>query len=304
MEGRLIAIGGAEDKTADMAVLQEVVRAAAETAGRAPGTLEIAVLATASRVPDQVLPDYTRAFRALGVGQVHALAMPDRAAARNAGALAAIRRSAAVFLTGGDQSRLAAVLGGTEALDAILTNYAQGRVVAGTSAGAAAMSSAMIAGGSALDALTGDGVRMSAGLGLLEGIVFDTHFPERGRFTRLMAVLAGNPGLLGVGLGENAGIVVHDATLLRAIGPGHTMILDGHGLTYANVAELAPGEPIALHGLQLHALTAGYGYDTYARAFLDPARLSAALGAADGATPDVESPDAESRDVEPRTRRA
>ena len=271
--GMLVAIGGAEDKTADRHVLKAVMVCAAYP----PANVEVAVIASASRIPDQVLPGYVEAFGALGAGAVHPLAVPDRAAANHAGVLAQVRRSDVIFLTGGDQSRLTAILAGTELMDVLTARYTDGAVVAGTSAGAAAMSATMIAGGDAIDALARDHLQVAGGLGLLTGAVLDTHFLERGRFTRLMAMAAINPGLLGVGLGEDAAVIVHGGRTLEAIGPGHVMILDGRGIGHTNAPDIPRGAQIALEGVRLHALAAGYGYDIEARVFLTPATLDASV---------------------------
>ena len=185
--GPLIAIGGAEDRTSDLAVLNQVF-------SRAPaGNAEVAVIATASSIPGQILPIYQAAFERLGASQVHTLAMEGRRQAADGEIVRLIERSGVIFFTGGDQLRLTHVMGGSPALKAIRARLRAGAVVAGTSAGAAALPSTMIYNSTAEDALRKGAVKMAAGFGLVDGVIIDTHFLERGRFSRLMEVGATNP---------------------------------------------------------------------------------------------------------------
>ncbi|MBK1666993.1 cyanophycinase [Rhodovibrio sodomensis] len=271
--GCLVAIGGAEDKTSGLEVLSRVVDLADR---QAP---VVSVIASASRIPDAVLPDYVAAFTRLGAAQVHALRVADRAEAMSAEAVAAVMESHIIFLTGGDQSRLVAILGGSALMRAILARHDEGAVIAGTSAGAAAMSTAMITGGGSADALYRDTVSMSSGLGLVRELVIDTHFLERGRFTRLMSVTAANPGMRGIGLGEDAALIMRADGLLEAIGPGHAVVVDGRAIDHTNAAEVESGAPIAVANIVLHAFSAGYGYDTISGTALTPERLRSRMAA-------------------------
>lgn len=271
-KGNLVAIGGAEDKTSDLEVLARVFDLAPA------GNREVAVLATASGVPDEVLPPYETAFERLGAESVHLLSVRDRRAAGDGDTVAAVQRCGVIFFTGGDQLRLTHVLGGSPLLEAIRQRYQDGAVVAGTSAGAAAMSATMIYNGDAADCLHKGAVKMTTGLSFVEGLTIDSHFLERGRFTRLMEVGATNPELLGVGLGEDAGVIVHPGRVLEAIGTGHVIIVDNTHIAASNIAEIVQGDPVAVENVIMHALISGHGYDTDARAYLTPEKLSDRLG--------------------------
>ncbi|WP_168015174.1 cyanophycinase [Halomonas salinarum] len=269
--GHLVAIGGAEDRTSELDILKRVFALAPE------GNQEVAVIATASGIPEQILPDYEAAFTRLGARHVHSLDIQDRQQASHPDTVRLIEQSGVIFFTGGDQLRLTHVMGGSATLDAIRERLAAGAVVAGTSAGAAAMPGTMIYNGAAADALRKGAVNMTFGLGLVEGLIIDSHFLERGRFTRLMEVGASNPEHLGVGIGEDAGVIFHPHGILEAIGSGHVILIDSRDLASSNIAELSMGEPVAVEHMILHALVSGHGFDLKARRYLVTDELRAAL---------------------------
>lgn len=271
VSGHLVAIGGAEDKTSELSILRRVFELAPDDSD------EVAIIATASRIPEQLLPCYEAAFSRLGASQVHALDIQDRRQACDADNVRLIQRSGVIFFTGGDQLRLTHVFGGAAALRAIRERFRAGAVVAGTSAGAAAMPSTMIYNGAAADALRKGAVNMTFGLGFIRGIIIDSHFLERGRFTRLMEVGASNPEQLGVGIGEDTAVIVHPNRILETIGPGHVIIIDSRDLASSNIAELPMGEPVAVENMILHAMVSGHGYDIDARRYLVAAELNAIL---------------------------
>jgi len=270
--GHLVAIGGAEDKTSELEILKRVYSLAPADNSK------VAVIATASGIPHEVFPMYEEAFGRLGAAQVHHLDIRTREDAQKPDLVKTIGECGIVFFTGGDQLRLTNTLGGSPVLRAIRERYAEGAVVSGTSAGAAAMSATMIYDGSAADALRKGAVKMSSGLAFVEGIVIDSHFLERGRFTRLMEVGATNPEYIGVGIGEDAGVIVHDGQILEAIGPGHVVVVDSLNLQSSNVAEISDGEPVAVENVIMHALISGCGYDIANRRYVRAEDLESYLG--------------------------
>lgn len=270
--GHLVAIGGAEDKTSDLDILRRVIELAPTDEP------EVAVIVTASGVPEDVFPEYEAAFGRLGAAAVHALDFRDRRQATDEPRLDLIERCDVVFFSGGDQMRLTNVLGGSSILAAIRERYLAGAVVAGTSAGAVALSTTMIYGDGSVDALHKGAVQLGAGLGFVEGLCIDSHFLERGRFTRLMEAGATNPEHLGVGLGEDAGVIIHTNRVLEAIGPGHVIIVDSREVAGSNVADVSNGDPVAIEHVIMHALINGHGYDIDARRYLVPGDLQACVG--------------------------
>ncbi|PQO23486.1 cyanophycinase [Rhodobacteraceae bacterium WD3A24] len=263
--GRLIAIGGAEDKTSEAEILGRVL-SFAPSDNRVVG-----VVTTASGVPEEVFDAYRQVFERLGAERVEHIDIRDRDGANDPARVADIRACGVIFMSGGDQMRLTNTLGASDVLDAIRTRRGEGAVVAGTSAGAACMSSTMIyGGGDRNDSLRKGAVRMSAGLAFVHDMIIDSHFLERGRFTRLMEVGATNPEMLGVGIGEDAGVILDGGEILEAIGPGHVVIVDSSALSISNVADVEEGEAISVANVVMHALTNGYGYDVRRRVVLRP----------------------------------
>lgn len=269
--GTLIAIGGSEDREQELEILSKVFGFAPERSD------EVAVIATASGVPEEVLPVYEEVFQRMGASNVHCLPVRERQDAADPESIELIRRSGVVFFTGGDQLRLTNVLGGSKMLKTIRDHYANGGVIAGTSAGAVAQSTTMIYNGGAADALHKGAVKMSSGLGFVDGIIIDSHFLERGRFTRLMEVGATNPEYLGVGLGEDAAVIVHRNRVLEALGSGHVIIVDTRDLASSNIADLEMGQAISIENVVMHAMISGHGFDIDARRYLDPEALQSAM---------------------------
>ena len=266
--GALVAIGGAEDKTNSVAILAHVLELSGKDAPI------VGVITTASSIPGEVFDGYNDAFRAKGASEVLDIRIRERKDAHDAKFIDMIRASDVLSISGGDQMRLTNIFGASDALDAIRERHEEGMVVAGTSAGAACQSATMVYGGPADDALRKGAVKMSAGFGFVEGVIIDTHFLERGRFSRLMEVGATNPEYLGVGLGEDAA-VQFDGDLIRTFGPGHVILVDSSEITGSNVFDLADGEPVTVHGVKMHALVEGYGYSLRDRRVLGPHELEA-----------------------------
>lgn len=271
-KGHLVAIGGAEDKSSDLEVLSRVISLAPAD------NREVVVIATASGYPEEVLPAYEQAFARVGASAVHALDIRERKQASDPDSIERIKQAGCVFFTGGDQLRLTHVFGGSPVLAAIRERYQAGAVVAGTSAGAVALSATMIYNGAAADALRKGAVSMTTGFGFVEGVVIDSHFLERGRFTRLMEVGATNPEFLGLGIGEDAGVIVHPNRILEAIGPGHVIIVDSTQLASSNVTESRVDDPLTLENIIMHAIISGYGFDVKRRQYLKPNELQKLIG--------------------------
>jgi cyanophycinase len=261
--GKLVAIGGAEDKASDTEILGQVL---AFSPAEKP---VVGVITTASSIPDDVFGDYRKVFERLGAGEVLDVRIRERVDAADAAFLDMLSRSDVIFISGGDQMRLTSIFGGSDALEMIRKRYDEGAVIAGTSAGAACQSTTMVYGGHATDSLRKGAVRMSAGFGLIEGVIIDTHFLERGRFSRLMEVGATNPEYLGVGLGEDAAVLFEDEHIY-AFGPGHVILVDSSAITGSNVFDLSDGEAVSVHNVIMHALVDGNGYSLTDRRVLGP----------------------------------
>ncbi|PZQ81848.1 MAG: cyanophycinase, partial [Flavobacterium johnsoniae] len=132
-------------------------------------------------------------------------------------------------------------------------------VYAGTSAGAAAASNNMIYQGSSSEALLKGEVKITSGLGLIDDVIIDTHFVQRGRIGRLFQAVVGNPKVLGVGLGEDTGLLIIDDKM-EAIGSGLVILVDGHQIKDTNLTQVELGQPISINNLIVHVMSK---YDTY-----------------------------------------
>jgi cyanophycinase len=253
-KGYLIIIGGAEDKHGDRAVL----RLAPQLLN--PGD-RLTILTTATERPEQAGAEYTGAFGRLGVRNTGVLNINTRRDANDGAMCAALRASRCVFMTGGDQLRITSILGGTAACRALKALYLDGGVVMGTSAGASVMSSTMVVEGLDHEPARKCTLKMAPGLGLLDRAIVDQHFDERGRFGRLLCGVAENPDALGIGIDEDTAVKVTPDGCFEVIGTNAVTVIDGSTISSSNVSELRPNELLAIAGVTVHALPAGYGYD-------------------------------------------
>lgn len=278
-KGKLIPIGGAEDKGTDeetgfqrpqnlhffeLQILSHVRNEINKTEAR------IEVITTASGIPEEVGENYLSAFAKIGDTNVGLMHIRDRDDVRDPAYIERIRKADGVMFSGGNQMRLTQVFGGSEILEILHDRYTneEGFVIAGTSAGAMAMSSNMIYKGSGSEALIKGEVGMTTGLGFVRDIIIDSHFVKRGRFGRLATAVAGNPSQLGLGLGEDTGVLIVDGHILKTIGSGLVIIFDGHDIRYNNIADVAEHTPISIENMRVHVLAKGMSYDTRTRKFI------------------------------------
>jgi cyanophycinase len=254
-QGRLLVIGGAEDlDESDMRILPRLVEMAGGSSAR------IVVCAVASEEPEESLREYARVLRKLGAKEVQGIALRARGEGEEEKALDKLERATAFFMTGGDQLRITSVLAGTPFAERLRERHlTEGLVVAGTSAGAAAMSATMISGGEAGTVRRSD-VDLSPGLSYWPGTTIDTHFDRSGRVHRLMAVFGQNPEVLGVGIDEDTAVEVIPGKRFTVLGKRSVMVFDGR-IVHTNASEVRADEPMALVGSTVHVLAAGYGFD-------------------------------------------
>jgi cyanophycinase len=166
------------------------------------------------------------------------------------------------MFSGGNQLRLTATFGGTGFLEKLLERYwnEPDFLVAGTSAGAMAMSNTMIYEGNATRAHLKGEVKITTGLGFIDDVIIDSHFEKRGRFGRLAQAVAANPSAIGIGLGEDTGMLITNGHRMEAIGSGLVMIIDGHDIRHSNIADIPDGCPISIENLKVHFCEKGNGY--------------------------------------------
>ncbi|MDR3270721.1 MAG: cyanophycinase [Peptococcaceae bacterium] len=261
--GKLLIIGGAEDQEGECRILQRFV----DEAGG--GEARIVVLTVAAEEPEVVGKRYEALFFRLGVQDVQVINITDRAAAERVEWCERMETSSGVFFTGGDQLRITGRMGGTLLGKGLHALYDKGVVIAGTSAGASAMSDTMIVGGSA-GSPKKDRLTMAPGLSLLRSVVIDQHFAQRGRIGRLLEAVAQNPYVLGVGIDEDTAVLVGTQGVFQVCGSQTVSVVDASSSVITNVSESTAGDPLALTPITLHILPEGYGFDLQRRQAIPP----------------------------------
>ncbi|MCW7537386.1 cyanophycinase [Aquabacterium sp. A7-Y] len=252
--GHLVIIGGNEDRVHEKRVLRRFIELTCVSDPK------IVVLTAASSFHEEVSAIYDRAFGELGVTHRKALAIHSREDANHPAMVEEILSADGVFMTGGDQRRLLAMVGGTHTYNAMHRAFTErGTCIAGTSAGASAMSAHMIAEGQGDIHPEKGVVSFAAGLGFLQRAVVDQHFSERRRLGRLMAVVAQNPTLLGIGIDEDTALVVERGSGFEVVGDGAVTLVDGRQMS-SNFLDIGERELIELINVRLHLLPAGASY--------------------------------------------
>jgi len=258
--GALMIIGGAEDKLRKRRILREFVAASGGPEAR------IAVIPTASSLGDEIVDVYDALFRAEGAAEVTAVRPESREQAGDPELVEQLEKATGIFMTGGNQLKLSAIICGTPVGDAIVAAHVRGAVVGGTSAGASIQSSHMLAFGVGGSTPKQRMTQMAAGLGLVPGTVIDQHFEQRNRYGRLLMIVAQSPQLLGMGVDEDTAAVVEHG-VLTVVGRGAVTILDPSNIT-TNAFDAKRSAPLLASGVVLHVLPQGSRFDLARRVLL------------------------------------
>ena len=273
-KGKLLIIGGAVDlgsslnynenishphyiKFFEQGILKRIISESAKAENSV-----VEVITTASKIPEIVAEEYINSFKQLQVNNVNVMDIRSRTDAMIPEYLERIAKADVVMFTGGYQLRLSSIFGGTPFLQLLKKRYQEEDfLIAGTSAGAAAASTNMIYRGSSSEALIKGEVQITAGLGFIDSVIVDTHFVQRGRIGRLFYAVASNPGMLGIGLGEDAGLLITEGNCLEAIGSGLTILVDGRFISETSIYEVEIGSPVSIGGLKVHVMSIFDKYD-------------------------------------------
>jgi cyanophycinase len=250
----LLVIGGAEDRVGRSIVLKRFVRLAGGRSSR------IVVVPTASSYAEEVSEAYRDVFTRLRGGDVSVVHPRTRRDASSPDLVAALDDATGVFLTGGSQVKLSQNVLGTPVGEAIVRAHRRGAVVAGTSAGASVMSRFMISLGDEGLTPRQRASQISAGLGLVEGAIIDQHFDQRGRYGRLMAMVAASPNLIGVGIDENTAAEIRDDRWLTVLGAGAVFVVDAREAV-TDAPDARRGAPLLVSGAVVHSLPTGSTFD-------------------------------------------
>jgi len=249
-------IGGGEDRTDTKTVLQTFLTLA--------GGMDqpLAIITAASTVPDKVWDMYRHAFADLGATNVTHVRISCRGDADDPALAQQMAASGGIFMTGGDQKRLLATIGGTRVEQAMRQAYShRGACIAGTSAGASAMCTHMLAEGRAELAPEKGAARLGAGLGFVSRVVIDQHFSQRHRINRLLSVIAQSPFLLGAGIDEDTALIIHGCALIEVIGDGSVTVVDCRA-AHSNMLDLRPGEVPEMIDVRVHVLPSGSAFSS------------------------------------------
>lgn len=253
--GSILAIGGHEERSGNMSILKHFVSLCGGPRAR------LVVLSTASPTPGRKEIEYGAAFRALGVADVCFFHQYERTEASDPALLTAVDNASGVFLAGGHQQRLVSVLSDTILESRLHERHNTGLHLAGTSAGAAALSAVMITRGKAYSSTRFKPLRLSPGFSFLPNVVVDQHFHERDRISRLLSVIARNPSLLGFGLDEDTAFELDASDRASVIGSGTLTVVDGSELGSADVDRAAEHAPTSFAGMRMHVLVEGWTFD-------------------------------------------
>ena len=278
-KGKLISVGGAEDKGTDLeqGFIQRnrlnffeigILKRFIDEVGGVEKRIE--VITTASSIPVEVGENYLDAFGKIGRKNIGVIDIRKREDVFEEGFINRVKNADGIMFTGGDQLRLTSIFGGTEIYNVLHDRYynQEGFVIAGTSAGAMAMSNTMIyQGKSELAHLKGE-VKITTGLAFMGNVIIDSHFDKRGRFNRLAQAVASNPQCTGIGLGEDTGVIVTGGNNLEVVGSGAVVIVDGRDIRHTNITEVGMGEPIALDNLRVSIMVRGNRYLLKERKFI------------------------------------
>ena len=274
IQGKLVIIGGAVDKGSftesnfdknvennlnffEKGILKRILT---ESKNQLDSRIE--VITTASKIPREVGPEYARAFEYLNAKNVDVLSIERREQASDPEVLDRLKHADIVMFTGGDQLRLTSILGGSPFHDLLLHKYHHEEFIyAGTSAGAAAASNNMIYQGSSSEAMLKGEVKITSGLGLIDDVIIDTHFVQRGRIGRLFQAVVGNPKTLGIGLGEDTGLLIKNNQHMEAIGSGLVILVDGREIKDTNLTKVELGQPISINHLVTHVMSQYDAFD-------------------------------------------
>ena len=236
VSGNLIIIGGAEDKKGDKEILKRVAKYID------PKNEKLIIATIATQYPEK---SYDK------------LDISNREEAFKKENIDLIKDASSLFFTGGDQLRITSMIGGTPVYDAIKNLCINGGLIAGTSAGASVMSDTMIVEGEDDESPHKCTLKMSPGLGLVNNIIIDQHFAQRGRIGRLLTAIAQNPEVLGIGIDEDTAIVVSDKGTAEVIGSGAVYFIDGSSISYSNVSEQYSDEILSMFNVKIHVLKEG-----------------------------------------------
>ncbi|WP_205509553.1 cyanophycinase [Longitalea arenae] len=260
-KGILVIIGGKENKgeqpdtegQPENVIPLEVLKSFASYIRKKNPVVE--VITTSSSEGEESFKQYQKLFKELNISQVRHIHHNSRKDALTDGLAERVQEADAFFFTGGDQLKITTVYGGTPFLTAMKLRYINDPlVIAGSSAGAMALSTPMIyAGNKDVEQISGE-IKITTGLEFLKDVCIDTHFVHRGRFVRMAQVIVTNPTSIGIGIEEDTAIIIRNGVEMEVIGSGTVIIIDGSEITESNITEFSDRKAVAIRDLKVHML--------------------------------------------------
>lgn len=274
-KGKLLIIGGAEDKGEEKLDMEnknikfrryEILRELMSFSKKLP----IEFITSGSRVPNEVRRSYEKAFERIGYRNLGFMQIHDRSEAKEKSFLRRAEQAGSVFFAGGDQCRIYKILGGTKIIDLIKHRYFNDPdfLLAGTSAGAMAISDVMIPQGTTQEAIVGYDIQLAKGLNIINNCIIDTHFIKRARFGRLVHAILLRENHLGIGLGEDTALIIKNGWDAECRGSGMVVIIDPSNIRNTNIQSIRKGEPIFVENLKVNLLVKGCRFSLKTRRLL------------------------------------
>lgn len=223
----------------------------------------IEIITSASKIPDEVGMDYRKALRRLKCKDIGLMHFKTKREADKKDFIERIEACDGIIFTGGDQVLLSRALKKSQLLKTIKKRFENETdfLVSGTSAGAMALAEVMIADGIPSEALTKGHIKIAKGLCLLPDIIVDTHFIQRGRFSRLIEATATYPSKLGIGLGENTAVFFHKPEMVETIGSSLVVLIDASQMSYNNIKQIDVNDSICVQDIKLHILPQNHKFN-------------------------------------------
>jgi cyanophycinase len=267
--GTLVIIGGKEnkgeeepdnkEKPSDFVKLQ-VLEAFRKHIHKKDPVVE--VITTAAGDGADTFRRYKIVFEKLGITQVGHIHHTDRKEVLDDQLEERVKNADAFFFSGGDQLKLTAMYGGTSFLTQIKERYIHERIcIAGTSAGAMALSTPMIYAGNEEVQELGGAIKVTTGLEFLKDVCIDTHFVHRGRFVRMAQVIVTNPTCIGLGIEEDTAVIVENGKNLTVVGTGMVIIIEGFAIEHTNIEAFTSDKPVTIRNITMHILADGELYE-------------------------------------------
>jgi cyanophycinase len=265
--GTLMVIGGAEKKGNNgenerskpdegIEILKTFMKLIPEEAP----IVELITTAGSKNVED-TYETYKKVFLSLGASGVNHIHHDAREELNDEELELRLNTAHAVFFAGGDQLKLTSIYGGTPFLFLLKNRYIyENVVVAGTSAGAMALSTPMIYDGTGKEEMIAGQVKITTGFEFIHDVCVDTHFVDRGRFVRMAQVIATNPACIGIGIEEDTAIIVKGLHA-TVVGSGVVITIDGKNSRKNNITDYSENTVITIQNLSVSILGAGEEFE-------------------------------------------